>query len=226
MRKSTSMRRFTGILFFTATAITAMLLASTTAQALSSSISTIVLKGTNGQVDVGEFTFSPTGGYFVDVKDGSSIEVFGFAVSTNDSPANPSTTRPGWDADPISQADWDAGFVIGLDVVEALSTTDIGPFASFFGTDLFANLYHNENYWGAIMGVDLSDTTGNNTDQPFPTNDSTAQFFFGGGPYSHFVAFTSTGGVISQSLPEPSTIVLLGSGLAGIIAWRMRKAKA
>ena len=220
------MRKSTSILLFTATAITAMLLASTTAQAVShltSTISTIVLKGTNGKVDVGEFTFSPTGGYFVDVLD-ASIQVFGFAVSTNDSSAYPTTTRTGWKADFVSQGAWDLGFVIGT-LVATLETTDIGPFASFFGTDLFANLYYNENYVELIMGVDLSDTTGNNTDQPFPTNPNSAQFRFGGSPSSHFVAFTSTGGVISQSLPEPSTIVLLGSGLAGLVAWRMRKAK-
>jgi len=224
------MRRSTTILLFTATAITAMLLASTTAQAVShiatSTISTIVLKGTNGKVDVGEFTFSPTGGYFVDVEDGSSIQVFGFAVSTNDSSAYPTTTRTGWKAEFVSQGDWDLGFVIGvIEELLPLETTDIGPFASFFGTDQFANLYYNK-YGKDIVDNTSMDLNVIDTDQPFPTNDSTAQFFFGGSPASNFVAFGSGGGVISQSLPEPSTIVLLGSGLAGIIAWRMRKAKA
>ncbi len=211
MRKSTSMRRSTSILLFTAMAITAMLLASTTAQAI-----TTVLSGTNGQVDVGELLVSPGNGeYFLDIL-GTSIQVFGFAVSIN-TVTEPDTDRSGWEADFVSQAAWDLGFDIN-EVEGGLLTTDIGPFSDFFGTDLFANLYYNET------GSDIGENS--DTDQPFPTVGNGEFTFATGEPGSHFVAFTATGGVISQSLPEPSTIVLLGSGLAGIIAWRMRKGRA
>ena len=100
------MRKSTSILLFTATAITAMLLASTTAQAI-----TTVLSGTNGQVDVGELLVSPGNGeYFLDIL-GTSIQVFGFAVSIN-TVTEPDTDRSGWEADFVSQAAWDLGFDI------------------------------------------------------------------------------------------------------------------
>ncbi len=211
MRKSTSMRRSTSILLFTATAITAMLLASTTAQAI-----TTVLSGTNGQVDVGELLVSPGNGeYFLDIL-GTSIQVFGFAVSIN-TVTEPDTDRSGWEADFVSQAAWDLGFDIN-EVEGGLLTTDIGPFSDFFGTDLFANLYYNET------GSDIGENS--DTDQPFPTVGNGEFTFATGEPGSHFVAFTATGGVISQSLPEPSTIFLFGTGIVGLIARTLWKKHA
>ena len=97
-------------------------------------------------------------------------------------------------------------------------TTDIGPFSDFFGTDLFANLYYNET------GSDIGENS--DTDQPFPTVGNGEFTFATGEPGSHFVAFTATGGVISQSLPEPSTIFLFGTGIVGLIARTLWKKHA
>ncbi len=38
------------------------------------------------------------------------------------------------------------------------------------------------------------------------------------------VGFTTASATVTVT-PEPGTLLLLGSGLAGLVAWRMRKAK-
>jgi len=74
--------------------------------------------------------------------------------------------------------------------------------------------------------MDIMEST--DTDPPFPPEgNGLFTFAIGGGePESHFVAFTATGGVISQSLPEPSTIFLLGTGIVGLIARTLWKKHA
>jgi len=224
------MKSATSILLF---AITAMFLSVTTAQALISippPIAVHTIHGANGSVDVGEFEISGApeelpgiegmgseGGYFVDVLDASSL--FGFAVSIN-SHVYPYTDREGWNAAFISAGEWDDGHAIGA--LSELLTTDIGGFFSLFGDDQYVNLYYN------VEGDNIID--GSDTSQPFPSDPFEAEFFFSGGHIaSDFVAFTSNGTIIDQSrgglqpVPEPSTIFLFGTGIAGLFAHTLRK---
>ncbi len=225
------MKKSTSILLFTITAITSIFLAVSTAQAiyLPPSVSVNILNGVNGLVDIGEFErdvlfeevpgidgIGADGGYFVDVQNG--VSVFGFAVSIN-SHVYPYANRDGWNAAFISAEEWDAGHAIGL--FGPLLTTDIGEFLPLFGEDEYVNLYYN------VEGDNITDDS--DTDQPFPLNPFETEFLFSGGHVaSDFVAFTSTGNIIDQSLglqpiPEPSTLFLFGTGIVGLIAHTLRK---
>lgn len=228
------MNKQTTLLRLTTTAIMAMLLSATTVQAVGydNTVSVKVLNGINGQVDIGEFEFTndttigereieATGGYFVDVLQ-EPVSVYGFAVSIN-SHVYPYTYREAWNASFISAEEWDGGHAIGFGGPGGLLTTDIAEFASsLFGEDSYINIYYN------VEGSNI--TEGSDTDQPFPTIADEAEFFFGEGFLaSEFVAFTVNGEIIDQSLqnnqpvPEPSTVLLFGTGLVGLLAHTIRK---
>ena len=230
MRKPTKK----SLLLTTVAMFTAMLLSVTTAQAVTLSPPSVIvntLHGTNGMVDVGEFEASEAigvgaedvvaeGGYFLDVLD-PNTQVYGFAVSIN-SAAFPYSSRSGWNGVNISRGYWNMGPLIGSS--GSLSTTAIGTFSSLFGDDLFANLYYN------VEGLDITEADDTDQNPGFPTDPTLAEFFFSNGVIvSNFVAFNSTGGIISQSLltkqavPEPSTIFLFGTGIVGLMAHTARK---
>lgn len=222
------------IRLLTATALTAMLLTVSTAQAYPyehPTVSVHTLNGINGNVAIGEFEIDgiteigeaelfASGGYFVDVLN-EEYSVFGFAVSIN-SHVYPYTFREGWNEAFISQSEWDAGHEIGIEGLGGLLTTDIGSFGSLFGDDEYVNLYYN------VEGDGITDSS--DSDQLFPTDPELAEFFFVGGFLaSEFVAFTPGGTIIDQSLqsnqpiPEPSTLFLFGTGIVGLVAHTVRK---
>ena len=67
---------------------------------------------------------------------------------------------------------------------------------------------------------------------PDPNNAWRFTFFSGNQNFSpknviSFFAFAvRSGGSAPAPIPEPSTLLLMGSGLAGLVAWRMRKGRA
>lgn len=177
----------------------------------------VPLSGIQGKINVVEYTRSetpPQGGYFVDVLDESFV--FGFAVSTN-TVGSVSTTRRGWNGIVITSEDWDTGHRIGI--ARGPLTTDIGTFASLFGGDAGVNLYY------AVTGNNLSDRDDNDLPVDLSNlNPADLQFLFDQGPDSQFVAFGQQGNIIDQSLqplvPAPSAMLLMGTGLLGLVGWR------
>lgn len=92
-----------------------------------------------------------------------------------------------------------------------LSTTYLDGIG-FFGQDIdqdgFITLEENsEDLW---LDTDLVEITSIDEPNPSPA-------------VSYNAVFLSLGSTPNQPVPEPSTMLLLGSGLAGIIAWRARK---
>jgi len=143
--------------------------------------------------------------YAVDILDEDSlISVTSFAVSTNSRAGVVDSDRNGWIGEQLSALMWDNdGFYSAL-----------GSFNSFFGTDLYVNIYNYDDDGGnAIMAA----------------SDGMFEFrAFDAVLSSDFVALNANGGIIDQSrvtndVPEPAPLALLGFGLIGIGMMRKRR---
>ena len=208
-------------------------------------IPTKVFSTTNGSAVFGERvslsyeTFFPVSAdYFVDVLDSSSI--FAFAASHADlsdfdfqfasrpvgesSPASifapgfglSSTTRVGWDATTISQAQWDAGHqVVGtMGGGVNFNTQAVGSFSSLFGDDAGVSIFWLNNASG--FPIDESSDTEQADWDTVP-----AEFSYNAEPNTQFVALGAAGQIVGITIPEPSSCSYIA--LLGILTVVIRK---
>lgn len=176
--------------------------------------SSVILTGSNGLISVTEEYMYGDVSYTVDILDeASDISISIFGVSSNTSALGASqvwSSRDGWSAIQLDAAGWNEGYSVGT-----FNTLNLGLFDSFFSGDLYVNLYMNSTTLNNIMAA----------------SDEISEFGFRNSFVdSNFVALSGNGAIISQSLgganvsvPEPSTIVILGLGLAGLVFSRKKK---
>ncbi len=139
------------------------------------------------------------------VHNNSSLDISAFIVSGNDN-TTAQTYRTNWSAQTFNLSDGIAAIrtqYSSLDNVLSGLTWD-----ALFGTDTYAYLYINQGQESYSIA----------------SGDTAYNFSRGGSPASNFIALGANNTVIiSQSIPEPSSIIILSLGLMGLLISNRRK---
>lgn len=195
---------------------------------------------TNGAVSFFEYQDGPDVTYYVDVIGDLSISgvAFSFEADTSVSPPPLLGLEPGppsipafgpgsefdsdffgfsilesWSTVFLSAAEWDQG--VGIVIAgQGVMTNALGTFVELFGTeDNHVVVYLNES------GAPISES---NDVDGVPSDMSVPHFFRGEGTVStEGLFFDNSGGVVAQTIPEPSVISLAALALLGL-GWRRR----
>ena len=137
-------------------------------------------------------------------------EYTAFAASHPLTTSASAADQPGWQASIITETEWDGGVELLNNGMVTLSSTDLGPFSSFFGSDERVNYYFTNEVGNLVLSE---------------ANDEFNNFVFSvPAPASEFLALDMSGAIVDRSaesaIPEPATFGSLVLGLALLGAGR------